>query len=93
MSAAARRLALLSLLALFSGIHPAAAAFTVVTLHNVVFSDGGTASGTFSPDILGYPDADRTIVTSTGSVLSGTACTAAGESPGHGDWRGERARR
>ena len=69
---------LLSLLALSVGARPALATATLVTLHDVVFSDGGTASGTFSLNILGFLDPQRDVVTTAGSVLGGTTYTASG---------------
>jgi hypothetical protein len=70
--------ALLSLLALIAGAKPAHATATLVTLHDVVFWDGGTASGTFSLNILGLLDPQRNIATTTGSVLGATTNTSSG---------------
>jgi hypothetical protein len=70
--------ALLSLLALIAGAKPAHATATLVTLHDVVFWDGGTASGTFSLNILGLLDPQRNIATTTGSVLGATTYTSSG---------------
>jgi hypothetical protein len=70
--------ALLSLLALIAGARPAQATSTLVTLHEVVFSDGGTASGTFSLNVLGFLDPQRDIATTAGSVLGATTYTSSG---------------
>ena len=70
--------ALLSLLALIAGAKSAKATSTLVTLHDVVFSDGGTASGTFSLNILGCLDPQRDIATTAGSVLGVTTYTSSG---------------
>ncbi len=70
--------ALLSLLALIAGARPAQATSTVVTLHDVVFSDGGTASGTFSLNVLGFLDPQRHIATTAGSILGATTYTSSG---------------
>lgn len=81
MFAASVRLVLLllvPLLALCAGAAPARATSTVVTLHDVAFADGGTASGTFSLNILGFLDVERNLTTTAGSVLGGTTYTSSG---------------
>lgn len=50
---------------------PASAGVVILSLHDVTFDDGGTASGEFSLNISGYLSSPTGIVTTGGSTIAG----------------------
>ncbi|HUB45395.1 MAG TPA: PEP-CTERM sorting domain-containing protein [Acetobacteraceae bacterium] len=61
------------------GFAPQAHAFpSFISLQDVTFSDGGTASGYFSLDVYGYLATPTEIVTTAGSVLPGATYDLSG---------------
>jgi hypothetical protein len=63
------------------GLAPTAHAFpSRVTLQDVTFSDGGTASGFFTLNVSGYLANPTSVTTTAGSVLPGTSYSLSGPS-------------
>ena len=68
-------------LAATGGFAPAAHAFpSRVTLQDVTFSDGGTASGFFTLNVSGFLTNPTSVTTTVGSVLPGTSYSLSGPS-------------
>ncbi len=66
-------------LAATGGLAPTARAFpSRVTLDDVTFSDGGTASGFFTLNVSGFLTNPTSVTTAVGSVLPGTSYSLSG---------------
>ncbi|HEY1932748.1 MAG TPA: hypothetical protein VGG99_12100 [Acetobacteraceae bacterium] len=80
MSASRHRIGAIGLaLGALLAMAPHARAFpSLVTLHDVTFSDGGTATGSFALNVSGFLNTPTSITTTAGSVLGGNSYDLSG---------------